>query len=207
MAEAGQMIENPVTGERVRWLVTGADSGGALTRLELWCTEGGGVATEHVHRRATERFVIHAGALRARVGGEERVFAPGDTFVIPEGVSHSWVSAGPGELHMTVDLEPALGFEPMMETVFGLARDGKVDANGRGSLLQTAVLIDAFRDEIGLGGAAGRVVGALARVLAPIGRRRGLRAVYPRYSDAPRPAATGPSAAGSARREPMPSLR
>ena len=78
--------------------------------------------------------------------------------------------------------------ETFFETYFGLATDIKFSSRTQlPSFLQAVLLFHEFREEIGIPGAAGTAVRGLAAVLAPLGRVRGYRPQYPRYSlpDAP----------------------
>ena len=50
MAYAGQMVENPVTGERIVFRQTSADTGGELVAIDLALPVGGHVPGVHVHR-------------------------------------------------------------------------------------------------------------------------------------------------------------
>ena len=72
--------------------------------------------------------------------------------------------------------------EVLLETLFGLARDGKVGKSGEPSALQLAVIFDEFAE-------LGRPVKpppavqkALIAPLAALGRWRGYRARYAEYS-------------------------
>ena len=79
---------------------------------------------------------------------------------------------------MILEVEPALNFETILETMFGLARDGKANKNGvSADLLQLAV-IAASADAV-FGSALQR---AMIGVLAFVGRLAGRRERYARYS-------------------------
>jgi hypothetical protein len=49
MATEHDIFENPATGERVRWHLRAADTGGEMVRAEFWVRPRGGVPIEHVH--------------------------------------------------------------------------------------------------------------------------------------------------------------
>ena len=49
MATKGNVIENPVTGEKVTFLETAADTNGELLRLELAVGPHGFLAVPHIH--------------------------------------------------------------------------------------------------------------------------------------------------------------
>ncbi len=183
MAEPGETIENPVTGERITWIETTQITGGKLLACDLYLGPAAAVAAEHRHVRQEERFVVHAGTVGFEVAGEVRMASQGDQVAVPIGVAHRWWNAGQDEAQVRVELRPALDTETFFESFFGLARDGKTNAKGIPGLLQIAVL---YSD---LGDSCPQPVKpppwmqrSVFTVLAPIGRRAGRRAVYPKYS-------------------------
>jgi quercetin dioxygenase-like cupin family protein len=188
MATAGQIIENPVTGERARWLVTSAETDGRLVRAEWWTRPGGGVRTEHIHRHATERFQVLSGRIAGTVGGERFTAGPGDEVVLPPRVPHAWWNPDPdADLHFVVEVTPAGHFEETCEVIFGLAREGKVNADGFPGLLQMAVTVREFGFEAYPTSPPLPVLQALAAILAPVGRLAGKRPTYPRFAAAELP--------------------
>ena len=78
MARAGDVLEHPVTGERIVWRQVADDTGGKLLQGDLFAQPGGFVAAEHIHPNQEERFEVLAGTIRLRVDGKERVLRPGD---------------------------------------------------------------------------------------------------------------------------------
>ena len=182
MARTGTVISNPNTGERVRWHLTGTETDGRLVRAEWWTEPGGGVSFEHVHREAEERFEVLAGHLAAEVDGRRVDIGPGEREALPAGVPHRWWNAGGDELHFMLEIAPAGHFVETIETLFGLAREGRVRSNGMPGLLQLAVMSRAFDFEAHPSSPPLPVLRALAAVLAPIGRLAGRRPTYPRFS-------------------------
>ena len=138
MARPGEITENPITGERCRWLVTSAETGGRLTRAEFWTRPGGGVPVMHIHREANEHFEVLAGELTARVGHETIVLRPGEHATLPKGIPHCWQATGGTELHFVVEVAPAGNFEAGIETLFRMAREGNVREDGVPRLLPFA---------------------------------------------------------------------
>jgi mannose-6-phosphate isomerase-like protein (cupin superfamily) len=181
----GETIENPVTGERVRWIETAQSTGGELLAADLYVRPAAAVGLAHRHVRQEERFAVGSGTAGFEMAGEARMVGRGDEVTIPIGVAHRWWNAGQDELRVRMELRPALDTETFFETFFGLARDGKTNAKAKGmpGLLQIAVL---FRE---LGDSCPQPVKpppgvqrGVFGVLAPIGRLVGRRAVYPKYS-------------------------
>lgn len=185
MARAGETIENPITGERVVFRKTAQDTNGELLECDLFVKPDGFVAVEHLHPRQEERFRIVVGRMRFMLDGEERFYEAGDVVVIPPGTRHQWWNPSNQELHAIMEFRPALQFESFLQTVFGLARDGKTNATGGPrNLLQAAVLFsDRFVDHLYLARPAVPLQKILFTVLAPLGRAFGYRDHYPEYTE------------------------
>lgn len=129
MARSGDVIEHPVTGERITFLATAEDTGGEYLRMELRAAPGGFVPGGlHLHPHQTERFQVLEGTLRFVVGGEESDLGPGQEVTVPAGTPHAWRNpSGAGEIVAILEFRPALNAEEVFESAFGLAQDGKVD--------------------------------------------------------------------------------
>jgi quercetin dioxygenase-like cupin family protein len=183
MIQTGAVYTNPVTGEYCVVRQGTDHKGDGRLLVDLHVQPGGAVAGEHVHPSLVERFEVIAGTVGFRKAGVEAVASPGERVEVLPGVAHDWWNAGDDEAHVLVEVEGALveRFEQLIVTIFGLAHDGKVDAKGMPDLVQLAVIADAFGDVIVFTKPPRAVQRALFGVLAPIGRRRGRRAVYPHH--------------------------
>jgi mannose-6-phosphate isomerase-like protein (cupin superfamily) len=182
MARQGHTIENPASGERIKWHLTSADTDGELVRAEVWVRPSGAVPGAHIHRRSEERFELIAGTMGIQRGGDRVELTRGQRATVPAGVEHRWWNAADDELHFMVELQPALHFEQLMETVAGLARDGRTRPNGFPGLLQLAVIARDYGDEVQSTVPPLWLQRPLFAVLAPIGRALGRRSVYEAYS-------------------------
>lgn len=185
MSRAGEVYENPVTGERAIVRLGTEDSGGKLTIADLYVRPGGAVAGEHLHPSIEEVFTVVRGRVGFRVAGRENAAGAGRRLVVPPGVVHDWWNAGDEEAHVIVELRGERvvleGFETMLSILFGLARDGKTDAKGRPNLLQAALFAREFDGVIRFTRPPRVVQKVLFGVLAPVARLLGYRAVYPEY--------------------------
>ena len=65
MARQGDALENSLTGERLVFRRTTADSGGAVLSFDYFLRAGRSVPLAHLHPRQEERFEIVSG--RARI--------------------------------------------------------------------------------------------------------------------------------------------
>lgn len=108
MARAGDTIENPLSGERIHFRVTGAETGGAYFSGRIVLAPLGAGPPEHVHPVIEERFRILSGVISARVGGSERTYGPGEEIVVPPGTAHRWWNATDEPVELEFHVSPAL---------------------------------------------------------------------------------------------------
>ena len=69
LASAGETIENPMTGERITWLQTAADTAGESLVFDLNLSRGAFVSARHMRSHQSEHFTVLAGSLRITVDG------------------------------------------------------------------------------------------------------------------------------------------
>jgi mannose-6-phosphate isomerase-like protein (cupin superfamily) len=150
MIRTGDTLHNPVTGERLHFLKTAADTNGEYTLVEVTVEPNGFVAAAHVHPHQTEVFEIESGALWFRLGREEILAGAADTVVVEPGTAHKFWNAGEGPAVFRTEVRPALGFEQLIETMFTLAADGKTNRKGMPNPLRLAVIANAHFDDVRL---------------------------------------------------------
>lgn len=181
MVKAGDVLENPVTGERGVIRVGTEESGGELLVVDLYVRPGGAVMGEHVHPAIEESFTVVRGRLGYRLGGREGVAEPGQRLRVPRGTAHDWWNAGEEEAQVLVEIVPGARFEEMIRNAFGLAQDGKTDPKGRPRFLQAALFTREFDDVIRFTRPPRPVQRVLFGILAPVARLLGYRGAYPKY--------------------------
>ena len=181
MSRRGQVFENPVTGERVVMLTDPETHPDRVLVAHLIVVPGGRVAAEHFHPTLTERFHVISGQVGFLIGGEERVLAAGDQATVEPNVRHDWWQVGAETAEVVVEVAPGDRFVEMVGTLFGLARDGKVNRRGLPGLLQLAVTANAYRDIMVITSPPPWVQRPLFLLLASIGHTTGLQAAYPEY--------------------------
>ena len=179
MAKAGDEIFNPRTGQRMIFLKTGTETGGELVQIEAYNPPTGVAEPEHVHPFQESGAEVISGSLRFRAGGQERSVKAGESITIPANTPHNFWNDGEEEAHAVQWFRPALKIDEFFEMLFGLAQDGKLNDKGLPSLLQLAVGVPYFGDEIRLTSPPWAVQRALFAILAPLGRLLGYRAQYP----------------------------
>jgi mannose-6-phosphate isomerase-like protein (cupin superfamily) len=148
MAYAGQTVENPVTGERIVFRQTSADTNGELVAIDLALPPGGHVPGLHVHPKQEERFEVTAGTMKFRYGMRTIVAGPGETVVVPAGKIHNFANAGDEPSQCRVEIRPALKMEQLFETTVRLAEEGRTNSKGMPKPLDLALFVEEFKDEV-----------------------------------------------------------
>jgi len=192
MARAGQTIENPVTGQSILFVLPAADNQGRgwiyEWTLQPFC--GQHFPAPHQHTFGSERFEILSGQARYQINGVEKTAQAGEVINIPLRTMHvhPW-SASPEPMRMrhivTVDppsVDLTVGTEVFFETLFGLAREGRVNRAGVPNLLHLAVIARPAMPLSLLLPIPDGIQLALFDFLAALGRRVGYQAHDPRYS-------------------------
>ena len=144
----GDTLVNPVTGEAVTFRRTSAQTGGELVEVEVTVEAGGGVAAAHVHPYQTERFEILEGTFELRRGRRKVTATAGDVVTVEPGTVHSFRNVGDTPATFVCEVRPALQFEQFIETMFGLAADGRTNRKGMPNPLRLAVIANAHFDDL-----------------------------------------------------------
>jgi quercetin dioxygenase-like cupin family protein len=178
MIRAGQTIENPVTGERLHFHATAADMNGEVVVVEVTVRPKGFVAAAHIHPFQTERFEIASGTVGFRLGRKKTVAKAGDVVVVEPGTAHRFWNAGDDEARFVTEVRPALQFERLIETMYGLAADGKTNKKGMPNPLRLAVVAKAHFDDVRLPLVPTPLQRAALALGAPLGRLVGYGPAY-----------------------------
>jgi mannose-6-phosphate isomerase-like protein (cupin superfamily) len=176
----GPIIENPLHGERIRFLKTAPETNGELVQYESWLAPGGSVGDPHVHPVQESRFTVLEGTASFSIHGARFELGPGQQLTIPARTAHCLWNASEVDTHLLVEFRPGMRKQEFSETTFGLARDGQHHLHGLSNMLQWAVIAAAYRRETrSLGRPLWMRLGLPA--LAPVGWLLGYRAHYSRY--------------------------
>lgn len=173
MAYAGQIIDNPVSGERIEFLRTAADTNGELLEIELTLAADGRVPGAHVHPEQEERFHVLEGTMKFRLGLRTIVAEAGDTVVVPAGRVHKFTNGSDGPARARVQVVPALDMEGLLTTTAELAHDGHVLRSGMPKPLHLALFVGRVRREVRAPFPPAPLVHALLAPLAALAQRRG----------------------------------
>ena len=148
MAYAGQIIDNPQSGERIIFKRTAADTNGEYLEIELQLAPDGKVPGMHVHPEQEERFEVLAGRMAFRMGLRKIEAGPGDVVTVPKGKAHKFMNAGDTTAVVKVTVTPALEMERLFETTAELAQDGRVLKSGMPKPLDLALFVNRFKREV-----------------------------------------------------------
>ena len=180
--EPGEVLENPVTGERAVALELPWQNPQGRAVAELTALPGARVLGEHLHPTLHERFTVMRGELSVVRNGRRSTVHAGESADIEPGTWHDWWNEAAADAIVRVEVTPGERFVHLIETTFGLAREGHVNAKGMPSPLQLALTAREFSDVIVFRRPPPRAQRVVFAALAPIARRRGYRATYPSLS-------------------------
>ena len=164
-----------LTGERLK--LTESESieivGSGPDVLEVVATygPGGKAPPKHSHPAQDERFRVLEGAIRARVGDQERGLSAGDEIEIPRRTPHKMWNPNPEPARVQWTTTPAGRTEEWFRAVDALVRSG--GASGAGGALSFATLLNEFDDTFTLEVGPRPVVGGAVRALSLVNRLRG----------------------------------
>jgi len=100
-------------GDSYRFLVTGAESGGAYFAMEAIVPAGGG-PPPHIHRHEDETFYVIEGEVEFLLGDRIVTGSAGDFVNVPRGTVHRFHNAGAARARLIVTFTPA-GIEKFFE--------------------------------------------------------------------------------------------
>jgi quercetin dioxygenase-like cupin family protein len=112
-------------GDQVTFLLTGADTGGALFLCEVSVPPLGG-PPPHIHHREDESLFVVEGQITFGLAGERFRASAGDLVYVPRGTVHNFQNTGQGKAKMLVLTTPA-GLEDFFAEAFVPAEDRSAD--------------------------------------------------------------------------------
>lgn len=177
MAHVGATIDNPIAGESLTFVATREDGSTTLV-CDITTIAGAPGPPEHVHPSSSELFEVQEGAISVTVDGVQRTLQSGQSFTVQAGEPHKFASDSEldGRTRVTFDVPGRI--EDQLVTFSELARAGRLSADGRPSLQQVAVTFSQLTRDTRATVAPWAAQRALFALLAPIGRRRGLKPFY-----------------------------
>ncbi|MCL4870044.1 MAG: hypothetical protein KJ063_13855 [Anaerolineae bacterium] len=192
MIQAGFTIENPLTKSRTVVMETDLETNGMGWLLEIYCpAQAKPDIGEHLHLNWTETFEIISGVAYYKLNGVQKTAQAGEIIVMPPGQLqiHPWNAGETAMVYRQRNqfeqsnpqaVQDVLG---VFATIAGLAREGKVDANGRPkNPLQLAITLRTLAKYDGYDASLPiPVQNFLAATLGWLAKVLGYKAVYPQY--------------------------
>jgi mannose-6-phosphate isomerase-like protein (cupin superfamily) len=121
---------NPVIGDKLVFLKTSRETGGAYTLVEIELAPGGG-NIPHIHGTFSETFIPLEGTLQVRSGNQQLHLHPGQTYTVPPGAPHCFSNPSDKPIRFQAELRPGHeGFENSLKIANGLASDGLTNRKG-----------------------------------------------------------------------------
>jgi quercetin dioxygenase-like cupin family protein len=150
MRRAGDELFNPLTGERIVFRKTAAETGGVLLEMDDFWTRPGHRAPAHIHPGMQERWDVIAGTATFGIDGVERIAGPGEVVVADPGVRHQAWNATAEPVHLRIQMRPALSWETFVERLFELAANAHRDRSRTPDPALMLELLREFPQEIAL---------------------------------------------------------
>ncbi|MBS1660510.1 MAG: cupin domain-containing protein [Bacteroidetes bacterium] len=184
MAYKNKTIRNPITGQEIRFIQTSKDTNGQLLEMESTYNAMSKEPVSHYHPHQDEFFTIVSGEMTVRLDGEEtHTLQAGDTLEIPRNQIHAMWNATNQKAVINWQVRPALNTEQLLETVMGLASNGKCNKKGMPGILQVALTSGKFSKELKLVSPPLLVQTVVFSVLRPFALMAGYKAEYQEYLD------------------------
>lgn len=171
MPEPDQLISNPITGERIVFRRTAAQTGGELLEFDVELRPGGVIAGLPHRHPQTEHVHVTAGRLAGWIEGRGPVsYSTGEQFTIQSNRDHLLGNGAAGRTRARVVIRPPDRFDEFFETVFELSAGRRPGGLSRAAATRRAL---ALAHEICL--TPSFVPGIVQRVLSGAGRGGGGR--------------------------------
>lgn len=182
MPTKGQILINPITGDTHEFLETAKDTHGERVTLKATIKSRGKLVPDHVHTLQEETYEVLSGQLTIWQDNKTTILSAGEQITLFKNKPHNHYNDSANPVVYKHITTPGLDFDYLMETLIGLAADGK-SKNGKYGLMQELVILKYLDSKSFLSAIPIGVQKILMNTLAPIGKRLGYRAVYKKYSD------------------------
>lgn len=169
MAHEGQHIKNPRSGQEMTFIELREE----LLRIESLNPPTDLREPAHIHPKQVSGAEVISGSLVFEVEGEETRLGPGESIEIEPGLKHRFWNDGQEMAKSVQFFRPALDIASFFETMFTLAERDEIRDNGLPSVLQLAVMVPRFGDEIRPVSPPWPVLKALTTGLGPVAKLRG----------------------------------
>ena len=183
MASTNKRIRNPKTGQEIRFIHTARDTGGELLEMESVYNAHSKEPAAHYHPHQVEDFTVVSGQLTVRIDGRVKILNSGDVLHIPRNKVHSMWNASDEKTIVNWKVRPAMDTEYLLETVNGLAAEGKTNNEGMPGILQVALIANKYAGVFRLSKPPFVIQKILFMLMTPLSYLLGYRSTYQKYLD------------------------
>lgn len=183
MDDLDRVIENPVSGERVTFLVRAEETGNEYVRIRNEVVPGAVGPPMHYHFAYQETFTVLEGTIDFYLGSKKNrlTLAEGGTVRVPIGEKHGFRNNSSERAVFEVEMRPAGKFEQSMRAAFGVAGDGRVTKSGiPTNPFELALLYELSQSHIA--GVPRFLQTGVVAVLAKLARWRGYDPDFSQYT-------------------------
>lgn len=133
-------MANIPAGERARFV---SDPGADVLEMQLELEPVHHGPPAHVHPGAVESFEVTSGALELLVGRQWRRLEAGEQLAVSAGLRHTYRGLAGQSSRATVRITPGAAMRAFLTDLYGLAEQGRVDAEGSPRVREAARLFRA----------------------------------------------------------------
>lgn len=175
-------IHNPVTGDLITFLASPMSGDGDTLVFRCLLPGGAAGAPLHSHAEMTETFIVESGALEIDLGGGNvRILGPGEEVRLEPGTEHGFRNPLETETCFLNVSTPGLELEKFLRAIYGLAAEGRANADGmpESPLAMAAALAETDMAMAGVPAPLQRgAVRLLARIADWTGASRPVRRIW-----------------------------
>ncbi len=177
------ICSQPHTGEWVFGLILSNETAGEYERGVGVFRPGNSGPPEHIHPTYDEHFEIIQGEFIFKIGGVEQAAGPGEKLLVKKGTPHTFRCVGDMVGAGVVETRPAARTGEVINTLFGMAHEGKLTQGGQPKFLHAMVIGSEYADDTVFTSPPPAITVPMAKALAPLARLLGYRATYAEYQE------------------------
>ena len=179
MARTGQILEIENSGGKTVITISAKDSKGQIAQMESIMQPGTKLPTlPHYHNAQEEKIEVLSGEITVLLAGKTFKVKSGEEIIFPKGKVHNFWNEGNVTAQYRVEHKPALEIQHFIETLVGLAKNGKLKYNDSLSdKMQMAVVVDYYKATLQIP----MPLKLGVKILALIGRISGRKGYIPEY--------------------------
>jgi quercetin dioxygenase-like cupin family protein len=181
MAQKNKVIINPKTAQEIKFITTAKESNGRLLEMISTYNSFSKQPPSHYHPYQAEDFTVISGELTVLINGKLSVLKKGEELHIPENTPHAMWNGSNTKTMVRWKVQPAMNTEHLLETLTGLAVEGKTNEEGRPGLLQTALLLNKYAKVFRMEKPPYFIQRILFTILSPLAYLSGYGAFIKRY--------------------------